>query len=468
MPEARGYRGFPTLITDTNSLSGQAKGMYSTVDNNLAAVNFAGDPGDLYFLSGTSWNVVSGSAYALSTQDYWQFQKFSNDVIVVGKGADPQVWQVGSSTAFSSLSSTAPQAAHVGIVRDFVVLGDIFDSIDGQVPNRVHWSSIASPRGDWTPTLATLAGRQDLAGDGGWVQAISGGEYGIIFQENSIWRMTFVGPPLIFQFDEIEQKLGTPAPRSIIKYRNDVYFLAQDGFDITTGAGPSTPIGRNRVDNFFFKDAQPDKLRFVLATIDSANQLIFWAYISNNAPTANIFDKIIIYDIVNDKWGSATIPLTFLGPVRSTGLDMDVGMQALFATVEEIPVSLDDPRWASGLIYLSGFGPDNTNGAFSGPQLDAEIVTGSRQVIEGRRSLIQNIRPLIDSQTTTTITCNVASRRALTQDPEFQAVDTPVDDEGDCPILEAGRYFRFKANITGNFANAFGIEVDQFGEDGDH
>ena len=66
--------------------------------------------------------------------------------------------------------------------------------------------------------------------------------------------MSYVGVPLIFQFDKIADNIGAFAPKSVASYGNMVFFLAQDGFYKLTGGQQLTPIGNGKVDNFFFDD----------------------------------------------------------------------------------------------------------------------------------------------------------------------------------------------------------------------
>ena len=58
---------------------------------------------------------------------------------------------------------------------------------------------------------ATQADFQDLP-DGGNVTGLVGGEYALIFQETSVRRMTYEGPPIIFRIDKIANDIGAACP----------------------------------------------------------------------------------------------------------------------------------------------------------------------------------------------------------------------------------------------------------------
>lgn len=468
LPGPRGYCSFKGLTTTTDALAARCRGMYSTIDSSRSAFNFAGDETKLYLLASNAWGDVSQVGnYSLGTNELWDFTEYGDLVIACGHGEDPQSYEIGVSALFADLSATAPQGRHCATVRDSVVLGNVFDAGDGAQPNRVAWGPIGNPAGVWTPSLATLAGHQNLEGEGGGeVQAIQGGEFGIVLSEWSIWRMTFVGPPLIFQFDEIETRQGTFAPRSVVKYRDVVYYLGQDGFFRTSGSGASQSIGQNRIDDFVLSDLSPDTKSTVISAVDNFNKRVNWIYPSSGSSNG-IPDKLVSYDVVNDRWGNAEIDLEYIGYLRSEGLDMDTDMAALYPNLDLAPHPMDSPLYGSQTIGFAGFDNSHKAGYFTGPGLDAEFITGQHQLVPGKRALLQNMRPILDSTTATTIECNVAGKAATHDATGFQPVDTAVDDEGDCPILEPGRYFRFKQKLTGDWDHAMGIDVDQWSEDGD-
>ena len=469
IPEARGFRSVSDLLTFTDALDAVAKGMYSTIDEAQGDFNFAGDTAKLYRLISNVWTDESqGGGYSVAVDDYWDFTKYGDVVIACARFEDPQQFTVSPvSGTFTDLSATAPQGAHVAVVRDQVVLGNIFDAVDGDVPHRIHWGPIGNPTGVWTPALATLAGRRDLAGDGGWVQAIVGGEFGMVFQEFSVWRMTFAGPPTKFQLDEIEKHQGTPAPRSVVKYRNQVYYLGQNGFYRTGGSGESVPIGVNRIDRLFFKDVQADQIHKTIAVANPEEHEIRWAYVGADA-SGGVPNRQMIYSIRDDKWGIADIEVEYLGAMRSEGVDMDTGLEALYPNLDLVPFSLDSTVWAAGRLKLAGFAGDHTAGIFDGAALPTTIETGQHQLIENKRALHQNMRPIIDDDAGTVITCNVAGITRTNDPPVYQSADTPIDSEGNCPILQAGRYHRFRMKTTGAYEHAMGIDVDQAVEDGEY
>ena len=142
---------------------------------------------------------------------------------------------------------------------------------------RVQWSPQGDPAGTWGSDPATGADYQDLDPTNGFIRQIVGGEYGVIFQERAITRMTFVGSPLWFQFDEVESGRGTQAPGSVVKVGNAIFYLGFDGFYLFDGTA-SRPIGVNRVNKSFLSDVDANYLHRVKAVAHPQEPLVYFFY----------------------------------------------------------------------------------------------------------------------------------------------------------------------------------------------
>ncbi|HZD13465.1 MAG TPA: hypothetical protein VE177_08115, partial [Candidatus Binatus sp.] len=287
IPWRQGYKSFPSMVVFSTALTAACQGGYFARDSAANVYNFSGDATKLYRLVGTTQtdsSRLAGGAYATAIDDFWEFTQWGQTVIATNYADAPQVITLGGAN-FAALGGTPPKARHIAVIRDFVVLGNVNSGTPA--PNEVFWSAINNSAG-WTISAATQCDSQDLQGDGGWVQKIVGGEYGLIFLERQVWRMTYVGSPVIFQFDLIERNRGAYAPQSVIGWGNMVFFLADDGFYLIVGGSGAIPIGDGKVDKFFLSDLQTAFSYRVNAAIDPVNKIVMWAYPgSGSAGTPN-------------------------------------------------------------------------------------------------------------------------------------------------------------------------------------
>jgi hypothetical protein len=134
-------RGLSAL--STSGLSSAAIGAFAAQDSTGTTNSFAGDAGKLYRLSAGAFADVSKSG-GYTALERWEFAQYGQRVLAVEIGAPVQYYDLGASSLFGDLAGSPPQARHVAVVRDFVVLGNTTNS-----PNEVAWSGLNDSEG-WT------------------------------------------------------------------------------------------------------------------------------------------------------------------------------------------------------------------------------------------------------------------------------------------------------------------------------
>lgn len=444
-----GYAPVKALTALSSALDGQAVGAISALDSTGTVNTFAGDATKLYKLNaGTFSDVSKSGGYTVSGTERWEAVQYGQRVIFTQIGAPPQKFDLSSSSAFADLGGNPPQARHIAVVRDFVVLGNTTAN-----PNNVTWSGFNDSEG-WTAG-SNQSDTQTLQG-GGWVQAIIGGEVGFVFQERAITRMTYVGPPAYFQFDLMEDARGLSAPGAIIRVGGSVFYRAQDGFYIFNGQF-STPIGNQKVDNWFANALAPNTQSLITMGSDPANKLVCWSFVSTDANDASHPDTMLIYNWQNQEWSYAKIDHEMLFQALTEGWTLEQ-ISAVYSSIETVPVSFDSRVWTGGSAYFAGFDTSHKLATFAGDNLAATIQTADVEPVPGMRSLITNARPLTDTSAMTVI-CRSRERFA---DSVTDTSSAPMQSNGDVPILSSGRYHRIEMNIPSGQAWTFanGVDID--------
>lgn len=450
IPQMDSYGEVKSLSSFSSALSSACLGAYWMLGSNGVVYNFCGDSDDLYQLtSGSTWNSVSKSAGAYNAVN-WEFTKFGDRVLATSLFDNLQYFDVGSSTNFADLTGTPPKASRMAVVRDFIVLGDL-DS----APNRIQWSGFNSSE-TWTPSpLTTQADFQDLYGNSGKVQRIVAGEYGIIFQEHSIRKMSYVGPPIIFQIDELERGRGTPAPNSVCWTGSTIYYYGHDGFYVFDGF-QSTPIGSNRIDEWFKKEADVSSLDGMRGVVDRRNKLVMWAFSSNGAA---VNDKLIIFNWGANRWSYAEVDTEILAEYVSSGFTLDELTSAVgLADIDSASFPVDSDAYKGGALNIQAFGSDHKAATFSGVGLDAclttkEIADPSHRILE-----TSGVRPDVEGAVTQTVQVGT---RDKTSDSVVLSSAAALNDIGVADVRVDGRYQRFQVNITNGFSKAKGVKIEQ-------
>ena len=505
VPTAIGYAPFPTAVDysasaseDLNSVTAGRFGTTTTVFAGGSTKLFRFDSVDL------SMDNVSKSGDYTGVSG-WNFVQFGNTIIAANNVDKLQGFTLGSSTTFDDLDAAAPIAKYVTVVRDFVVAAYL-DS--GTNPNKVIWSDI-NDETDWTSGATSQSDFQIIA-DGGNITGLTGGEFGLVLLERAIMRMTYIGSPFFFQFDAISRSLGCIEGNSVTKYGNITYFLSDDGFYSCDGS-QVTAIGTQRIDNWFFDNANPAEFDSMSATIDPIRKLVLWNFVNTQGGRS-----ILIYNWQVNKWSYAnttadsvsniaaagivleglddnynvtagsfvigkeytitalgTTDFTLIGAEvnvvgarftatgvgTGTGEAIDLAEAALAGrTLDTLDTSLDDNLWSGGKFLSSGVRGDKII-TFTGEPASAQIDTGD--IGSESTSVVTLARPIVDNGSANVA---IASRTLLNQTPAFSAY-IPASSENRVSLRSSGKYHKFSIVPTGSqWSNIMAIDIEITGQ----
>lgn len=439
-PKAVGYGPFPQEVDYSDDAPQALTAAAAAKDTNSITSIYAAGTTRLFKLdtSDFSWDDISATTY--SGTSGWKFTQFGNSLIAANESNTMQYIDVMSGTTFANLAVDAPKAKFVTVVRDFVVSG--YQTAN---KNRVQWSGINN-EATWTTSAVTQADFQDLP-DGGFVQGITGGEFGIVLLERSIVRMSYVGTPLIFQFDNIARNRGCFEPNSVIQWQGITYFLGDDGFYACDGQNLKN-IGAEKVNRYFFNTLKESDLGNMSAAIDPINNLVVWGY-----PSVDTDYRVLIYHIATGRWSYADSSATRVAPVSTPSITLE-GLDTFSASIDALGVSLDSRTWLGGKLLLLGLKGSKLI-TFTGAPKTATIETSDIET-DSNQSMVTMIKPIVDNGTGS---ASVASRLQLNQTVSFPSV-TAANSENRIGTRSYGRYHRVKLEPSGNWTTAIGMDVD--------
>ena len=400
----------------------------------------------------TTTDFSGGTPLTGDNTDFGTFTQFG-EYVIFSNGVDaPQYYLMGTSSVFANLSAivtagTAPTFRVSGVVRDFLVTGNISGAT-----NRIQWSGIND--------IATWSGKQsdsqDLPGSGGQVVAITSGEVGYVFRQNQIIRMDYVGGAVVFRLSVISPNRGAIYGRTVCQDNRQIFFYAEDGFYQING-DQIMPIGVEKVNRFFDLNLNKAYSDRICAAVDPFNQLAMWLFpsTSNTANTTGICDKIIIYNYATKKWSLAeasasTIFSQFVGAYTVELMDI------ISQNLENINAALDTDYWSGGQMFLGAIDSDYKAAIFSGTANECEVETAELELFPGLRANITGVRPIVDA----TATLTVKARERLA-DTESSTSSVSMRDSGINPVRKSGRYIRANVKVASGttFTHAQGIDL---------
>jgi hypothetical protein len=448
--QAIGYGPFPTAATFSAAASENLTTLVAGKTPVNATKLFAAGSTKIFDVSGVGvlTNVSKTGGYTPNaSNDRFRFTQFGNVIIGTNNSDAIQAYTLGTSTAFADLAAGAPRCKFLTVVRDFVVTAFTTES-STVYPARVRWSGI-NDETTWGSSQVTQADFQDIP-DGGQIVGIRGGEFGIVLMEKGISRMSYIGTPFIFQFDNISRGKGCIAAGSIAQVQGVTFFLSDDGFYMCDGQNV-TAIGSEKVDRWFFSNADESGFDSMSAAVDPVRKLVIW-----NFKTTFAQRQLIIYNFNTKKWTYGNAGTDFISDASTSATTLE-GLDSISNSIDALTVSLDSILYMGGKYFLGG-----TSGAYvvtyNGANATANIVTGDLNA--GGRSVVTLARPLVDGGSATV---SVASRTLLSEQPSFGTA-VAADSENRVSLRSNGNYHQFQVIPTGQWKTAVGLDVELQGQ----
>jgi hypothetical protein len=441
--QAIGYGPFPTPVSFSSAAAENLTSLYAAKAPDSNTYFFAAGLSKIYTVSGSGTLTQVNTGLTTGANDRVRFTQFGKSVIICNNAEKLKSWVLGTSTTFAEVAATAPIAKFITVVRDFVVCANTLETTQQQY--RVRWSAI-NDETDWVENVNTQSDYQDIP-DGGQIMGIRGGEFGLVLLERSIHRMTYVGTPFIFQFDNISRNKGCMVSGSVAQYQGITFFLSDDGFYMCDGQ-QVVPIGAEKVDRFFLSDASETDYPTMSAAIDPVRKLVIWNYRSVDATR-----KLMIYNFATKKWTYGDANTDYLGEASSGASTLEE-LDSISGSIDALTTSLDSLLYIGGKYFLGGTYGTRVY-SFTGASLTGSIATGDIDV--GANSVVTLARPIVDNGSGS---LSVASRTLLNQSVTY-GTSTAADSENRVSLRSAGRYHRLKLVPTGaNWKTAVAVDVD--------
>jgi hypothetical protein len=478
----RSYGPMPGPMPYAAALPAQVCGSYGYRDAAGHVFNFAATMQHIWMqqTGATDFVDISGPSAPYNTENppdgFWSFTSFGKRVIATNYDDPIQTYLADTDTAFSDLSAAAPRARFCAVIRDFLMLGNTVDSLDGAVPYRLSWPAIGDPT-NWPvwgsdTAIELQSDYQDLVQtDLGEVTQLVGGHLsaadGAAFCERGIYRISYSGSPKIFDFAVAEGAAGTDASVSVVTRRlmdsggvahAVCYYLGNDGFYAFDGSS-SASIGAGKIDQTFFRDLDVNYLKNVMGTYDPTRKLIFWFYhgMQNNG----LFNRAIVFNWELGRWSLIDLtatPVEWVEPSTYSTGGYNLDQMDPLGNLEQLKFSLDSRVWTQGNPQLGWFDGNHIQNFTTGGALPPTIETTEAQLFPDHRARIISARPIHDAAVAASIA--VGNRDIIRQSVVYQGA-VPENILGDCPQRCTGRYNRFRLTLpqAAGFNALQGVDV---------
>ena len=443
-----GYAPFPRAsIISSGTEDGEDINQLFLAKKDALILAFGGTNKNIYLYNnlvgrGASSSNVSKSGGYSKPQVAWDFASFG-DTVLATNGADKiQRYVIGDAGKFADISQ-APVCNTMAVVRDFIFAG----YCDGN-SQKVQWSDLNNEN-VWESSDSNQADFQILP-SGGEVKAITGGEFGLILQEKAITRASYIGTPLVFQFDQISDNTGCLTGKSAVQHGGMTYFLSESGFMVCDGSTVKN-IGAGKINNYFFEALDSTQIETMDVAIDPLKNLIVWNYPTAGRIPTDEERLLIMYNYETGRWTSGSTNSQVVAQLATQGISLD-GLDSEYPTLDTMPLSLDSPLFIGGEFAFCGAIDDKvcTFNLYN----EATYLTTS-DIEQGMFSVATLAMPIIENGSAT---FQVASRNNLNQNIEWSA-ESVTSAENRADLRSGGRYHRLRVKPTGSgWTHAIGFD----------
>ena len=291
------------------------------LDNYVQSTGFgAGNWGEGAYDSSTSLSFTNQLRL-------WSADNFGEDLILHARGGGIFYWDESNGTStravnITSLTGTnlAPTVGLQTIVSDtdrhVIVLGADPVSSGARTgsidPMLVVFSDQESIT-EFEPKTTNTAGSVRLSSGSEIRGGLRARQETLIWTDTSMYSMQFVGPPLTFALNLINEGTGMIGPNACINSPNGVFWMGDDGFYSYNGSVQKLPCS---VLSYVQEDLDIGQAFKVFAVLNKEYNEVWWFYPAESDGTQEI-SRYVIYNYLEGVWSIGQL-------VRTAWVDQNV------------------------------------------------------------------------------------------------------------------------------------------------
>jgi len=166
---------------------------------------------------------------------------------------------------------------------------------------------------EWEPKTTNTAGSLRLSSGSEIRGGLRARQETLIWTDTSMYSMQFVGPPLTFAVNLINEGTGMIGPNAAINSPNGVFWMGDDGFYSYNGAVQKLPCS---VLSYVQEDLDLGQAFKVFALLNKEFNEVWWFYPAESDGTEEI-SRYVIYNYLEGVWSIGQL-------VRTAWVDQNV------------------------------------------------------------------------------------------------------------------------------------------------
>ena len=270
-----------------------------------------------------TWNTPRTTSEVTIDLRQWSLNNWGEDLILTQRDGGTYLWDtsIGMSGNRATIIANAPTTSTLSVIatdtRHLICCGTetTIGTPNTQDKLFIRWSDQENYN-FWAANATNSAGSQRIAG-GSEIRAAKPAKGTIlVWTDQSLHSMSFIGPPFIFGFRQLGSDCGAVSMNSVYVIDDVAYWMSDGQFFRYAGAVQEIPC---QVLNYVFDDINQTQYGQVYAGQTHNFSEIIWYYCSSSS---NQIDRYVIYNTQENIWYFGNL-------TRSTYLDNGVELNPI-------------------------------------------------------------------------------------------------------------------------------------------
>ena len=378
-----------------------------------------------------NWGEAAAATDVTLEPGLWSLDNFGQVLVATIMNGKTFTWNAGASTPLETRASTAtsgftttnnPTATRVSLIspttRHLLHFGT--ETTIGDTTTQDDMFIRFSDQEDintFTPSAINTAGTLRLQDGTKIIGAIKAKEVILVWTDNALYTMSFIGAPFTFRLDQVGTNCGLIGQNAVVEIDGSAFWLSSKGFFLYDGTVKSIPCS---VEDFVYDNFDTTKGQQVAAGLNNLFTEITWYY---PASGSEYNDKYVVFNygesagVPGGVWYTGTeartswidsnvYPNPFATKYDSTAdgtFPVIVGQDGLGQTTyfeHEVGTDQLNPNGTTTTVtsFIQSFDIDleqrqrNAQGRASGPKISGELFLAMRRFVPDFKTLAGNAK----------------------------------------------------------------------------
>ena len=251
-----------------------------------------------------AWGEAASASDVSLEPGLWSLSNFGQVLVATIANGKTFTWNAGDAARLTTRASTTtsgfqttnnPTATRVTLVspttRHLIHCGTetIIGDTTSQDDMFIRFSN-QEDINDYTPTAINSAGSQRLQDGTKIVGALKAKETILVWSDNALYTMKFIGAPFTFGFEQVGTNCGLIGKNAAVEIDGVAFWMSNNGFFMFDGTVKSLPCS---VEDYVYDQADTTKGQQVYAGLNNQYTEIIWYYPSTNS---EYNDQYVVYN----------------------------------------------------------------------------------------------------------------------------------------------------------------------------